>query len=144
MKTTIILIACLLLSFNFYTIQTVIKDIEALQQVKEVPYTPKRYKVLSESSTKEEIKLAVIEEFGHKMAEIVRCESGFKLKAHNPYNKNGTTDSGLFQINSTHRAKAKKMGIDLDTIQGQFAYAKYLVSKNGYKDRVCARKLKLI
>lgn len=108
MKTTIILIACLLLSFQLFTIQSVIKDIEALQQVKEVPYTPKKYKVLSESSTKEEIKLAVIEEFGHKMAEIVRCESGFKLKAHNPYNKNGTTDSGLFQINSTHRAKAKK------------------------------------
>lgn len=144
MKTTIILIACLLLSFQLFTIQSVIKDIEALQQVKEVPYTPKKYKVLSESSTKEEIKLAVIEEFGHKMAEIVRCESGFKLKAHNPYNKNGTTDSGLFQINSTHRAKAKKMGIDLDTIQGQFHYAKYLVDKNGYRDWVCARKLGIV
>lgn len=41
MKTTIILIACLLLSFQLFTIQSVIKDIEALQQVKEVPYTPK-------------------------------------------------------------------------------------------------------
>lgn len=144
MKYLILSIACLLLSFQLFTIQSVIKDIEALQQVKEVPYTPKRYKVLSESSTKEEIKLAVIEEFGHKMAEIVRCESGFKLKAHNPYNKNGTTDSGLFQINSTHRAKAKKMGIDLDTIQGQFEFAKYLVNENGYRDWVCARTLGIV
>lgn len=144
MKTTIILIACLLLSFQLFTIQSVIKDIEALQQVKEVPYTPKRYKVLSSSSSKEEIKLAVIEEFGHKMAKIVECESGFKLKAHNPYNKNGSTDSGLFQINSIHRAKAKKMGIDLNTVQGQFAYTRYLVEKNGYKDWVCAKKLGIV
>lgn len=100
--------------------------------------------MLSSSSSKEEIKLAVIEEFGHKMAKIVECESGFKLKAHNPYNKNGSTDSGLFQINSIHRAKAKKMGIDLNTVQGQFAYTRYLVEKNGYKDWVCAKKLGIV
>lgn len=78
------------------------------------------------------------------MALIVECESGYKLKAHNPYNYNGTTDSGLFQINSSHKKNALKMGIDLSTISGQFEYAQYLVKKNGYKDWVCARKLKLI
>ena len=41
MKYLILFIACLLLSFQLFTIQSVIKDIEALQQVKELPYTPK-------------------------------------------------------------------------------------------------------
>ena len=121
-------------------------EIHKLNEIEVVipEYQPKKYKLLGYSSTKEEIKLAVIEEFGHKMAKIVECESNFKLKAHNPYNKNGSTDSGLFQINSIHRAKAKKMGIDLDTVQGQFAYTRYLVQKNGYKDWVCAKKLGIV
>jgi hypothetical protein len=133
-----------LISLSLINSILIIRDILELQKVKAEPYTPKTYKVLSYSSSKEQIKKAVIEEFGHEMALIVNCESGFKLKAHNPYNKNGTTDSGLFQINSTHRKNAKRMGIDLDTIQGQFYYAKYLVNKNGYRDWVCAKKLGIV
>ena len=76
MKYLILSIACLLLSFQLFTIQSVIKDIEALQQVKEVPYTPKRYKVLSESSTKEEIKLA---ELFNKRAENIENEGFFRF-----------------------------------------------------------------
>lgn len=74
------------------------------------------------------------------MALIVECESGFNLKARN-LNKNKSIDSGLFQINSVHNKKAKEMGINLKTIQGQFEYAKYLKAKNGYRDWVCHRKI---
>lgn len=38
MKYIIVLFACLLLSFQLYTIQTVIKDIQRLSEVKEIPY----------------------------------------------------------------------------------------------------------
>ena len=121
-----------------------IREIIKLQTVEKKEYITKKYKVLSYSSPKEHIKQAVIEEFGHEMAEIVGCESGFKLKAFNPHNRNGSTDSGLFQINSVHRKEAKRLGIDLDTIEGQFKYAKILVQKNGYRDWVCAKKLGIV
>ena len=36
------------------------------------------------------------------LMKIALCESGFKADAHNSMNKNGTSDGGLFQINSIH------------------------------------------
>jgi hypothetical protein len=68
------------------------------------------------------------------MVEIVGCESQYKFKQPQPKNKNGTYDHGLFQINDSWNNRAKKMGIDLDTIQGQFEFAKYLKEQNGLKD----------
>lgn len=101
---------------------------------------PPKYKVLGWTATKEEVKLAVIDEFGKDFAKIVECESGFNLKAKN-INKNKSVDSGLFQINSVHNKNAQKLGIDLSTIQGQFEYARYLIDKNGYRDWVCKKVL---
>lgn len=99
-----------------------------------------KYKVLGMTATKQEVKEAVIEEFGTKFAKIVECESNFRVNAKN-VNTNKTVDSGIFQINSIHAKKAKSMGIDLNTIEGQFDYARFLISKNGYRDWVCSHKL---
>ena len=93
-----------------------------------------KYQVLSFTSSKEEIKEAIVEEFGADFAEIVKCESEYEFTALN-VNKTGTEDKGLFQINRYYHEKtAKKMGMDLNTIEGQFEYTKILIEKNGYQD----------
>lgn len=54
----------------------------------------------------------VVDEFdkagldGDKMAKIVECESHFNVNAVN-YNRNGTKDLGLYQINSVHQVSDK-------------------------------------
>lgn len=86
MKYLITIIACLLLSFQLFTIQSVIKDIEALQQVKEVPYTPKN-KVL-----------------GIQIANAIKDhESGGNYKA-----KGGSGEYGAYQMMpSTYKSLSK-------------------------------------
>ena len=37
------------------------------------------------------------------LSSIAACESGFYVNAYNPKNKNGSTDGGLWQINSVHK-----------------------------------------
>ena len=69
------------------------------------------------------------------MEDIARCESHFKQ-----YDVDGsvyrgeinTLDVGIMQINEHyHAATAKKLGLDLYTIQGNVAYARYLYEKQG-------------
>jgi len=69
------------------------------------------------------------------MAEIARCESQFRQ-----FNPDGSvlrgvvnkSDLGLLQINEYyHGDKAIKLGLDLRTIDGNLAYAKYLYEKEG-------------
>lgn len=103
-----------------------------------VPKAP--YELLSYQSTKMQVRAAVVAEFGERMASIVDCESKFNLKAKN-INTNGSIDWGLFQINSVHVPNAFKLGIDLQTIEGQFEYARYLIKRNGTRDWVCSRKV---
>ncbi len=146
MKQTLLYIIFTIVSITLIQANIIIKDITSLYDSyrPEVFIAKPKYQLLGFTSSKQQIKEAIIEEFGHTMAKVVECESNFKLKAFNPHNKNGSTDHGLFQINSIHKSNARKMGIDLDTIQGQFQYARYLVDKNGYRDWVCARRLNLL
>lgn len=69
------------------------------------------------------------------LAEISKCESTFKH-----YDKNGNVlrgkvdsrDVGVMQINEYYHAdEAKKLGYDLETVEGNLAYAKYLYEKEG-------------
>ncbi len=69
------------------------------------------------------------------MIEVARCESHFKQ-----FDKDGSIhrgvvndqDLGVMQINEHyHGDTAKKLGLDLYTIQGNVAYAKYLYNKEG-------------
>jgi hypothetical protein len=146
----LITILTILVALQILLINNELKKIHSLYEFTPVEFTPlekhkyKKYQLLGYTSSKAEIKEAIIEEFGYNMAKVVECESNFKINAYNPYNTNGTTDSGLFQINSVHKSNAKKLGMDLDTIEGQFQYARYLVDRNGLRDWVCARKLGLV
>lgn len=69
------------------------------------------------------------------LVDIARCESKFRQ-----LDKNGDvlrgevnkSDVGLMQINEYYHAdRAKKLGLDLKTIEGNMAYAKYLYDREG-------------
>ncbi|OGC86835.1 hypothetical protein A3D70_02625 [Candidatus Adlerbacteria bacterium RIFCSPHIGHO2_02_FULL_54_18] len=69
------------------------------------------------------------------MIEVARCESHFKQ-----FDKDGSVhrgvvndqDVGVMQVNEHyHLAVADKLGLDLYSIQGNLAYAKYLYEKEG-------------
>lgn len=72
------------------------------------------------------------------MERVAYCESTLRQ-----YNTNGEVlkgkqvpaDTGVFQVNTKyHLETAKKMGIDIFTLEGNVAYAKYLYDKNGLRD----------
>jgi hypothetical protein len=79
------------------------------------------------------------------MARIAKCESGGSQ-----YNKsgqvlinintNGTTDIGLYQINSVHNAQATKLGYDLTKKSDNEAYAMYLYETQGTGDWISSAK----
>lgn len=69
------------------------------------------------------------------LIEIARCESEFRQ-----FDKNGKIirgrvnpdDVGVMQINEFYHAEtAKKMGIDIHTVEGNVAFGKYLYGKYG-------------
>jgi transaldolase len=69
------------------------------------------------------------------LVEVARCESNFRH-----YDKDGkvvkgrvdSADIGVMQINERYHAQtAEKLGLDIHTITGNVAYAKYLFEKEG-------------
>lgn len=77
----------------------------------------------------------IVKELGSEFITIAKCESGMKQ-----FKEDGTvlispsSDVGLFQINQVHWDTAKKMEIDIYTVDGNIAYAKFLKEQNGYGD----------
>ncbi len=69
------------------------------------------------------------------MIKVAACESGLRQYARDGSVLRGIQhppDSGVFQINkSAHRAMAQKLGLDLDTTQGNVAYARHLYDTEG-------------
>lgn len=77
----------------------------------------------------------IITELGVEFISIARCESGIKQ-----FNSDGsvlisrTSDVGIFQINQVHWDNAKRLGIDIDTVDGNIGFAKLLKQQNGTRD----------
>jgi hypothetical protein len=104
-----------------------VAEIDSETSVKEEPEQPK--------STKE-----VVEEYFEDapiMIDVAYCESRFRQ-----FNENGTplrgrvnaADVGVMQINEKyHAATAVKLGHDLETLEGNLAYARYLYETQGTK-----------
>ena len=78
------------------------------------------------------------------LVEIARCESQFRQ-----YDKNGNVllgkvnkgDLGIMQINKYyHEDKATELGYDLNTVDGNLSYAKYLYEHEGDKPWVSSSK----
>lgn len=85
--------------------------------------------VAVEKAVKEAFKDAPI------MVEVARCESKFRQFADSGNVMYGGTDNkmvGIFQIyGDIHRAKAQSMNMNIDTVEGNIAYAKYLHGRKG-------------
>jgi len=71
------------------------------------------------------------------LAEVARCESGFRQVGSDGKTLRGEvnkSDVGLMQVNEYyHGEKAETLGFDLETVNGNLAYAKYLYEKEGTK-----------
>ena len=94
-----------------------------------------------------EVERLIIEAFPedpHRAVAIAKCESGLKPTAHNPHNKDGSTDGGLWQINSVHDKELNRLGLDKYNPVDATKYARRLYEQNGWGDWVCAKKLALI
>jgi hypothetical protein len=78
------------------------------------------------------------------LVDIARCESSF-----HQYDKDGniirgrvnSADIGVMQINEKYHADtAKKLGIDLYTVEGNVAYAKHLYNEQGAQPWISSSK----
>lgn len=68
---------------------------------------------------------------------VATCESGLNPKAYNPNNRDGSTDGGLFQINSTHDKKLNELGLDKWNVHDNIKFARILYDESGFKPWVC-------
>jgi len=69
------------------------------------------------------------------LAEVARCESSFRQVGEDGLvlrGKVNKSDLGLMQVNEYyHEKKASELGYDLESVDGNLAYAKYLYDKEG-------------
>ena len=71
---------------------------------------------------------------------IAQCESGGRQfnkdgsVVTNDKNADGTIDRGKWQINSSHDAETKRLGIDISTEEGNEKFARILYAKNELRD----------
>ncbi len=69
------------------------------------------------------------------MVDVARCESTFVHFTDSGTVLRGRVDNrdiGVMQINEYyHRKTAEKLGLDIETLEGNLAYAKYLYDKQG-------------
>ncbi len=71
------------------------------------------------------------------LAQIAKCESRFRQydsKGNILRGVENSYDVGVMQINEMYHLEAsKKLGLDIYTIEGNVAYAKYIYDKSGAK-----------
>lgn len=100
------------------------------------PITPEPEPSLSD---KQEVMSYILEVFGDdadRAIWIAKCESGLRKDAINPNNPNGTTDYGVFQINSVH---LKKRGDKFtNDWRENVRVAKKIFDEQGFRPWVCA------
>jgi hypothetical protein len=73
----------------------------------------------------------------HIAVAVARCESGLKPTAHNPHNRDGSVDGGLWQINSVHDKKLKELGLDKYNPEDATKFARMLYDEREWQDWVC-------
>lgn len=112
-----------------------VREVEVIKEV-EVPV------VKTYTTEREEIMAYILEVFGseaHRAIWVANCESGLRKDAINKANNNGTTDYGVFQINSVH---IKRYGKDFTTDwQENVRVAKKIYDAQGFTPWVCAKSI---
>lgn len=91
---------------------------------------------------KQEVMTYILEVFGDdadRAIWVAKCESGLRKNAINDKNPNGTTDYGVFQINSVH---TKKRGEAFKTDwKANVDTAKQIFDEQGFRPWVCAKSI---
>ena len=72
---------------------------------------------------------------------IAHCESSLDPSAVNNRNKNGTTDGGLYQINSIHDKRLDELGLDKFDIDDNIKFARILWEEHKWVPWVCSKKI---
>jgi len=94
---------------------------------------------LVDQSKREEVSQYIKEYFSEApiMAEVARCESTYRhlnLSGDVLRGNVNAADIGVMQINERYHGKqASNLGVDIYTLEGNLAYAKYLYEKEGLK-----------
>lgn len=107
--------------------------------------SPKSFQINHNAFSDEQIsnRAIIALNFPSSMLAIVACESGFRQfnldgSVVHHKNKNGTTDYGIMQINSSHLADSKNKGLDIiNDMDDNIAYGKILYAQNGDSPWVC-------
>lgn len=75
-----------------------------------------------------------------EMEMIAQCESGKKqFLANGEVVTSHTNDYGYFQVNERWIPKAESLGLDIMTLEGNFAMARIIYGIQGYKAWVCSK-----
>ena len=100
--------------------------------------------ILSASQKELENKVRVYFKDDPILVDIARCESSFRQVDENGKILRGTVnkgDVGIMQINEYYHAdKAKSLGLNLKTLEGNLAYAKYLYEQQGTQPWISSSK----
>jgi hypothetical protein len=80
----------------------------------------------------------------HTAIAVARCESGLLPHAYNPRNTNGSTDGGLWQINSVHDKRLQQLGLDKYDPEDATKFARMLYDERGWRDWVCYTHNKIV
>lgn len=80
---------------------------------------------------------ATFPEDPHTAVAVANCESSLNPKAYNPTNNNGSTDGGLWQINSIHDSRLLELGLDKYDAEDATKFARLLYDESGWIPWVC-------
>jgi len=69
----------------------------------------------------------------------MKCESNLKPDAVNNSNSNGSVDSGLAQLNSTHNSRIAKLGLKVFDPEDNMTFARLLFEESGWVPWVCKK-----
>jgi len=68
------------------------------------------------------------------MLEVAKCESQYKITAHNTtLNTDGTTDGGIFQLNSIHDEELTLLGLNKFDPEDNIKFARILYDRSGLR-----------
>lgn len=82
---------------------------------------------------------------GNDLIAVVGCESGYRqFNASGGVLTSSTNDKGIFQINHIWWQKAKDLGYDISTIDGNIDMGIYIYKTAGIRSWTCARIIGII
>ena len=95
--------------------------------------------------SREGLKTLITEAFPEEpiMLRIAECESGTAqfYASSSKVIRSHTADSGLFQINDIWLPKAKELGYDINTVEGNIAMAQHIKEVQGLRAWSCYNKM---